>query len=293
MEDEKRFVENEADVSEKERADERTADNRSAVADEERRHLKRAKIISVILSVVLIAVTFVTVPTLAWFYSSKKLAAYAPLDTPEALYIGTGRKEDIVYLYLSGIDTKETDHKDYVISITGEGITSYALQLGYTTNNQFTYELYFAQEILEKDLTGTDEEKSESVAGAVKYTPVIASDVAYYKIDKSTVYSAYDGGNATAAAVSGKVEGTYLNKQDETEILAETDDAYRESTYSDYDYVQKYAYPVYWQTLYDIATPDLTNRFTQYYILRVSWDENKDNDRETDVICIAAKAGSG
>ncbi|MBP5177460.1 MAG: hypothetical protein ILP02_02625, partial [Clostridia bacterium] len=202
---------------------------------------KRIRIANVFLACVLVVLSVAAIPTLAWFYSGKNLAAYAPISTPESLFIGTGQREDIRYLYFSGIDvTKEKKYVDYVISVRGEGVGGYMLQLGYTTNNQFSYAIYGATESFSAE------------EGAVEYVPVNTSlSVAYYK--------------ASGEAISG----VYLNKQEAVEAIAKTSDSYHALTYDSYDSVHKYAEPIYWQTA-DRIRLDSGREFTHYYILRVS-----------------------
>lgn len=59
-----------------------------------------------------------------------------------------------------------------------------------------------------------------------------------------------------------------------------------EKTYGDYSSVQRQAEPVYWQS--EIQQVDLNQRdgknFIRYYILRISWDENQKNNKETDMV---------
>ena len=75
------------------------------------------------------------------------------------------------------------------------------------------------------------------------------------------------------------------------ETLA-TDD-YHTDTYGSYSRsnVSKYAEPIYWQTT-NVEAGNLRGDFVNYYILRVHTDAKAANDRETDVICLAAKSFS-
>ena len=256
------------DIQEKDRdAGEENVAEKTVSEQGDDRIRKRNKIISILLVTALVIVSVGAIPTLAWFYGYKQMAVYIPISAPESLYIGTGQEEDIRYLYFSGIDvTDEAEHKDYVISVSGEGIASYKIQIGSTTNNQFTYSLYMAT-------TAASNEPD-----VVKYVPADSS--------LSTTYYKTSGGAAIA--------GCYLNEQAAEEILANPAGVYHNSTYGSYTSVQKYAEPLYWQTLESrIVAAEDRSRFVHYYILRVGWDRTKrnKNDRETDVICIAAKVG--
>ena len=116
---------------------------------------------------------------------------------------------------------KETDFIRYIISVRGEGISTYRIQLGYTTNNQFTYTLYHA----------TDDVSPED-SSAVMYVPNDREHlpIAYYK------------------PVGTAIAGRYLNKASVSEMLANAMGDYHTLTYDTHESVQKYAEPIYWQT---------------------------------------------
>ena len=89
------------------------------------------------------------------------------------------------------------------------------------------------------------------------------------------------------------IAGTYLNKTVENGKDIATSAKHTE-TYGGYsiDKVQKNAEPLYWQT--DSSERGSKNDFVNYYIIRVYKNGKATNDRETDVLCIAASAvGSG
>lgn len=223
-----------------------------------------------IFSLIAIMATAVAVPVFAWFYRQRELAAYAPISSPESLYIGAGHTEgdffeDIRYLYFDAIDAEKDDvgdgyHWDRVFCVYGKMVSGYRLQLGFTTNNQFTYEIYNATESL------------VSSAGAVAHTTHATTPVTYY-------YS------VNGAAIAGR----YLNKAAGDEILANDDE--HEATYDEYDNVHKYAEPIYWQTT-GLQVGNARGDFVNYYILRVRLSEDIALNRETDVICISAKTFS-
>ena len=266
----------------------------------EKRSLKIKLVISALLLLLSVAVA---IPSFAWFVKTG-MVAYAPVASNQALYIGAGHIqlkevngdnafdtdypfEDVRYLYLEGIDTSSNDdgtaYKDFVFCVYGEGISKYKLQLAYTTNNQFVYEIYDATEA------------TADSPGAVRYD----------------VHDDTEGHTPTYyyTATGGAIAGTYLNvTTDESgnpvadengKVLADStkhNDTYIRSDSEspgvyDSSKVNKYAEPIYWQTASSInGSP---NAFVHYFILRV-WENSKHiNDRETDVICIAAKSISG
>lgn len=108
-----------------------------------------------ILSSILVVLTLsvlITIPIYAWF-AANRINIYAPISTYTSLYIGSGHGEDIKYLYFDGVDNQYDNgnddtgvYRDYVFSVSGDLINYYMLQLAYTTNNNFEFELYRATE---------------------------------------------------------------------------------------------------------------------------------------------------
>ena len=92
--------------------------------------------------------------TFAWWdLSRKEVASYVPIHAEDSLFIGAGHRdmendttEDIRYLYFGEMDANGDPYVDRVFCICGKGVHSYKIQLAYTTNNPFTYELYHATE---------------------------------------------------------------------------------------------------------------------------------------------------
>ena len=206
----------------------------------------------------------------AWYKGGIGTASYAPVSSPEALYIGAGHRdavndtfEDIRYMYFNGMDAEGADYVDRVFCIFGKAVSGYKLQLAYTTNNPFSYSIFHATE------------SSVSSAGAVAYVTHQSTPQTYY-------YS------VNGAAISG----TFLNKtvEDGKDIATS---AKHTETYGSYSssYVHKNAEPIYWQTS-AVEEGDERGDFVNYYILRVYKNGKTTNDRETDVLCIAAKAFS-
>ena len=202
----------------------------------------------------------------AWLAADKRLLAYAPVSSPEALYIGAGHRdilnntfEDIRYMYFDGLDAEDEDYVDKVFCVYGKGISNYRIQLAYTTNNPFVYELYHATE---------SDTYSE---GAIEYKTHQETPATYY-------YS-----------ISGEaMSGAYLNKA-ELESIANSNKHLE--TYGSYLNVQKNAEPIYWQTPASPAeVGDNKDDFVNYYILRVCKGSITQNTKETDILCIAARS---
>lgn len=208
--------------------------------------------------------------TYAWYVANIGVSAYAPISSPESLYIGAGHRdveegtfEDIRYLYFNGMDADGDEYVDRVFCIFGKAVSAYKIQLAYTTNNPFTYKIYHATE------------STVDSMGAVMYVTHQVTPQTYF-------YS----------AVGEEIAGTYLNKtvEDGKEIATS---ANHTDTYGSYSssLVQKNAEPIYWQTT-SAEAGNAKSDFVNYYILRVYKNGKLSNDRETDVLCISAKAFS-
>ena len=208
----------------------------------------RIKTIGTAAFAVLLIAFSVALPVYAWLLPSKNLAGYAPVSAPESLYIGTGNEEDIRYLYFSGVDYDEAGQVEYVLSVQGEGIPSYGLQLGYTTNNPLTYSLYAAEQYTEG-------------------LPAPEGAVRYVSFDPS-------------------VADTFYVKTNDVPIEGREPNVQMSTTYGDYLHVDEHANPRYWQSAHSFAAEPMG--FVHYYILRISWEEGE-NNRETDIICFAAR----
>ena len=221
----------------------------------------------------------VAITARAWFYSGKSVVAISEISNPTIISINSGNMEDVRYINLGRIDVSAPDspnehYKDFVFCINGINIQYYKLQLAYTTNNQFEYEVY------EADLwDGTGIRPNTSVLYTVNVSDgnVSAGTEQYYYMRYST-----------------KIAGSLVN-EDETvmaESIALNSGYYHDSTYrvgetDVYTNRNKYAIPLYWQS--SSSLEGSSGQFCNYYILRVIWPENATNTKETDIIYIAAK----
>ena len=221
--------------------------------------------------VVMLVILACAVPAYSWFYMSRRAVAITPVSNPTALYINAANEEDIRYLDLAGIDVTQGTYRDHVFCVRGNNISAYMLQLAYTTNNGFTFELYRAKQ-------GT---APGSAIGSVIYTTH----------GETTVEQTYYIENAAA-----KINGHFLNNRTGSDILAKNDDAYHNDTYEGYtntDNIHENAEPLYWHADSAVIVPDEDkdelNNFCHYFIIRVIWPEGKTNDKETDIIYISAR----
>ena len=227
---------------------------------------------------VLLAVIIFAASVGAWFYTGRKAAGVAEIANPAAIFINAGNQEDIRYLNLGGIDVDmdgTTDdgytgkkYKDFVFCIRGTNVSTYKLQLAYTTNNQFEYEIFPATE------TSNEADVPASAKGQVDYLLHDTTGTKYYYI----------------ASSQSALAGTFLNKNTSAQrILAKDDDTYYDRTYEMYDKYHENAVPIYWQTT-SVIHGNVIGEFTHYYILRVIWTTaTAQNNKETDIIYISAK----
>ncbi len=202
----------------------------------------------------------------AWYFFQREVAASAPIDSPMSIYINASHQEDIINLDLSNIDMERTDelgnrynYQDFAFTVQGEAIADFKLQLSYTTNNRLTFEIYQA---------------TEGTGAGGQYT--------YYSADEDALYHYTIDGSALPLR--------YLNAQ-AGNLLA--NNTLHTQTYGSYANVHQNAEPLYAQTVSAIPVQNLSGiNFHNFFILRVRWPADKLNDKETDVLYIAARAGT-
>lgn len=282
--------------------------------------LSPKKKIQLIAALMLTIALLIMTPTLAWFGYQRRIVKLQKVESPNTLVLSAAHREDAMNFVVDGIDADEIlvddygnkildgsgndqkiTYKDYVFCVTGDSVEKFMIQLAYTTNNQFTYELYAANEY--------DESQINKVAGQDKYVvytvkedpmtglPIFIDES--YHPDAASSNKLYYAVNTTVsdgspAASGGKYSGTYLNSTNG--LIANTGDTYYEKTYDDYAHVQGNAVPVYWQATNLDAIPGETNPnkkpFSRHFILRVKWQagtlDNK--SKETDIVYITVKA---
>ena len=206
-----------------------------------------------IAAVVAAALALVVLPVFAWLYMQRSMETITKVNMPYALLIGAGDAKPIQQLELSNIDVSASKSKDVVFCVYSEKPSkSYDLQLAHTTNIGFTYEIYTA--------TRADSNASTDVVECL--------------------------GKQYAKGV--KLSGSYLNIDENNRYATE---AYHRETYGEYKKVQKSAEPLYWKTTSQEILPankDDTAYYVNYYILHISWDENVQNNKETDMIYLMA-----
>lgn len=200
------------------------------------------------------------VPVFGWMYMERSMETMTKINIPYALKLGAGNTRPIQELELSNIDVSgEQKYKDIVFCVySSQENRKYDLQLAHTSNIGFTYDIYHA---------------SKDENGSVNY-----------------LKENYSKGK--------ELKGGYLNKQDGSKYAYATG-RFHETTYDTYDNVQISAEPLYWKTTEKqtlnkttsaiITIDEDTSYYVDYYILRISWDDTVQNNKETDMIYIMAK----
>ena len=206
-----------------------------------------------IAAVAVAALALVVLPVFAWLYMQRSIETITKVNMPYALLIGAGDAKPIQQLELSNIDVSASKSKDVVFCVYSEKSSkSYDLQLAHTTNIGFTYEIYTA--------TRADTNASTDVVECL--------------------------GKQYAKGV--KLSGSYLNIYENNRYAT---NAYHGETYGEYEKVQKSAEPLYWKTSIQVTLPDredYTGYYVNYYILHITWGDDVQNNKETDMIYLMA-----
>ena len=235
--------------------------------------IKKIYITSII--ALILALTALIGVTLSWFFNKRELDSLTWIKTPICLNIRSGNDHDIAYLDLGSIDADTKDREVYrVFCVYGEPVDIYSLQLAYTTNIAFYYDIYrasYAPETGNVDFTYTDEtgDHTEKFSYDPESTPVI--------------------------------QAKPLNKLNETEIAAHQshtlsygDDKGQKPV--DEGKVQSNAEPLYWlanENGLNVMNPQNVKKnsetgtayFCDYYVIKIHWDEGTViNDKETDMV---------
>ena len=146
--------------------------------DNKKNNKTRKMHISSIIALILAVVLLIGV-TLSWFFNKRELDSLTWIKTPIRLDIGSGNNHDIAYLDLGSIDADTTNRTiERVFCVYGEPVDNYSLQLAYTTNIPFYYDIYrasYAPENGNVEFTYTDNvgDHTEKFSYNPNSTPVI------------------------------------------------------------------------------------------------------------------------
>ena len=107
---------------------------------------KKQKKKLIVSCVALLVSGLILVISYAWFYMQREMSTAAWIKAPIVLDIRAGNNQAIQYLDMGDIEVGDsTDgYKDYVFCVYGKPVDNYSLQLAYTTNIAFHYDVYRA-----------------------------------------------------------------------------------------------------------------------------------------------------
>ena len=198
----------------------------------------------------------------AWFYMQRQMSTAAWIKAPVVLDIRAGNNQDIKYLDMGDIEVGETDgYKDYVFCVYGKPVDNYSLQLAYTTNIAFHYDVYRADLSEDGDIVFQSPEGSACFK-RVNDTPVI-NGLSMNEIKASpSQYQSHD-----------------LSYGDENK-----------ANIVDRNKVQTNNEPLYFlaeENGVKVMQPRniINNEFIDYYVISVSWKAGEvHEDKETDIV---------
>lgn len=230
-------------------------------------------------------------------------------------------------------ETGAPTSQSFPFAVAGEYVTSFTLQFAHTTNNPFVYKIYYGEILSDANGVCTTEASAESAIEALnaqnleynsnhpsesqkKTNYSFNTDVVEYKVGTAwTAISEFDrdelyGIEADETVYILKSEciknGTvsdYKNAKTDTDdrIIAKSDSDYtgsahnyHDDTYEDYDVVNKYAEPLYWQKAGILSVPEEQssswggNPFFHTFVLDVSWNPANISNKETDILYLSA-----
>ena len=209
----------------------------------------------------------------AWFYMRREMSTVAWIKAPIVLDIGAGNGQDIKYLDMGNIAVGEgtVGSKDYVFCVYGKPVDYYSLQLAYTTNIAFHYDVYRADLSNDGDIVFQSPDGSSARFKRVNDIPVISgfsmNEIKEQNISPSQ-YQSHD-----------------LSYGDE-----------KKENIVDRNKVQGNNEPLYFlaeENGVKVMKPrnilKNSNEFLDYYVLRVSWKAGEvHEDKETDVVYLTA-----
>lgn len=230
---------------------------------------KRKLILSgaaLVISALLLAISY------AWFCTQREMTTAAWIKAPIVLDIRAGNNQDIKYLDMGDIEVGEgkDGSKDYVFCVYGKPVDNYSLQLAYTTNIAFHYDVYRAD--LKADESG-------------KVTFESPKNKATFDIVDNPVIS---GLSMNEIKANNKSPAEY-----QSHALSYGDE--KKENIVDKAKVQVNNEPLYFlaeENGIKVMRPRNIidgKEFLDYYVIRVSWKAGEvHEDKETDIVYLTA-----
>ena len=207
----------------------------------------------------------------AWFYTQREMSTAAWIKAPVVLNIRAGNNQDIQYLDMGNIEVGEADgYKDYVFCVYGKPVDNYSLQLAYTTNIAFHYDVYRV------DLSDDGDIVFQSPDGSAQFKRV--NDIPVIR----------------GLSMNEIKEQNSSPSQYQSHDLSYGDE--KKENIVDKTKVQANNEPLYFlaeENSVKVMKPRniLHNNtdFLDYYVIRVSWKAGEvHNDKETDIVYLTA-----
>ena len=269
--------------------------------------------IKLIIAIILTALFGIVPPTFAWLSNQRQLAELQSIRTPDLLYISAANAECVKYFDLSTLDVAKTypNSETKMLSqikpfcVAGEYVSSFTLQLAHTTNNPYTYKIY-------EGTAYTDLNTAQNAARSLMSEGDHIEDyLVVYTIQADWSGVNVEGLSQRANLSKGQplyiVKGACLNKGENTkgykgEYLNLSGDnrtadntfhglSYDKGNNQAYDQRTKYSEPLFWQCTDIKSTDDVGMRnkpFIKTFVFEVSWPNNAQNNKETDIIYLSA-----
>ena len=206
----------------------------------------------------------------AWFYMQREMSTAAWIKAPIVLDIRAGNNQDIKYLDMGDIEVGDgtAGYKDYVFCVYGKPVDNYSLQLAYTTNIAFYYDVYRA------DLDDTGDIVFQSPGNTARFKKVGIPVISGLSMNEIT-----ENGESPA-----KYQSHALSYGDE-----------KKENIVDKSKVQSNNEPLYFlaeENGVKVMKPHnflQNNDFLDYYVIRVSWKAGEvHEDKETDIVYLTA-----
>ena len=229
---------------------------------------KRKLILS---GVALVLSGLVLVISYAWFYMRREMSTVAWIKAPIVLDIRAGNDQDIKYLDMGNIAVGEGDgSKDYVFCVYGKPVDNYSLQLAYTTNIAFHYDVYRA------DLSENGDIVFQSPVSSARFervndTPVISGlSMNEIKAQNSfpSQYQSHDLSYGDEKKVNIVEENKVQGNNEPLYFLAEENGV---------------------KVMKPRNISNDNKDFLDYYVIRVRWKAGEvHEDKETDIVYLTA-----
>ena len=225
--------------------------------------------VALVVSGLLLAVSF------GWFYRQREMSTTAWIKAPIVLDIRAGNNQDIQYLDMGDIEVGSEDgYQDYVFCVYGKPVDYYSLQLAYTTNIAFHYDVYRA------DLDQNGKIKFESPKGSACFSlvgePPVICGLSMNEIKaRGESPKKYQSHSLSYGEEQGTNSVDRSKVQDNNEPLyflaSEEKDGNRVSV------------------IQPRGVSENGEDFFDYYVIRVSWKAGEvHEDKETDIVYLTA-----